>query len=249
MGRYLYLVTGIAALLSFNICAASALPAFQLTPYHLTYEITEGAKGQTVRSLVKSDEQWVMSTDTDAKITLINAQNDIETTFIERDSEFYSLSQTNRTKAAFVNRTASFDYDNESGQINWVYKKKSGTVAHNGPLIDDSTMQLEIVRQLKMGEQAFSIDLFRKNSMTTRAFKVLGTEKIDTALGQINTVKVARTRKNSKKQTLMYYAPALNYTLVRIDQLEDGEALIIMLKSGDIDGTPVGELLAKIKGE
>ena len=240
-------LAGLLALFFWSL-ASTAVAAIQPKPYHLLYETTQGPKGTSVRTLKRDNAQWLMGTDSRAKIAFLKVRHLIETRFSLSNDTINTLSQQTTTKAITTKRSG-FTVDSQANSVTWRYKKKTGQTPSDGPVIDDSTLQLAIADKLNSSAQQFTFKLFRKRGFVEQTYRVIGPEVIDTRLGPIDTIAVERVREDSNKQTIMFYAPQLDYTLVRIDQLDDGEGVVIVLKSGDIDGTPVGELLANRSGQ
>ena len=54
-------------------------------------------------------------------------------------------------------------------------------------------------------------------------FERAGRETIRVPLGEYETVRVRRIRENSKRETVTWFAPSLDWVVVRVDQLRKGE--------------------------
>lgn len=74
----------------------------------------------------------------------------------------------------------------------------------------------------------------------TYNFKILGDEYIDTPVGRLNTVKLARFRKNDKRSTIFWLAKDWQFLLVRLEQVESGKASFnLFLKQATVNGIAV----------
>jgi hypothetical protein len=115
-------------------------------------------------------------------------------------------------------------------------------VALNAGMLDKSTYQLALQRDVAAGKKAMSYQVVDGNDVDTYDFRVLGTEKVATQVGQVDAVKVERVRDptQNKRITVMWFAKDWSYLLVRLQQVEtDGKEYNIMLKDGQVDGKDV----------
>ena len=53
--------------------------------------------------------------------------------------------------------------------------------------------------------------------------RVLGKETVDLPYGKIEAIKVEIVRESKSRYTLAWFAPDLNYQLVRLQQFKDGD--------------------------
>ena len=71
-------------------------------------------------------------------------------------------------------------------------------------------------------------------------FEILGEETIDAGIGQIRTLKLQRVRKDNKRQTAIWVAPAWGFLIVKIVQQEKGgKHYEILVETATIDGEAV----------
>ena len=62
-------------------------------------------------------------------------------------------------------------------------------------------------------------------------FKVVGTETLETPIGQLTTVKVARVRENNARETIFWLSPEHDFLLVQLRQSEpDGSGFELYLQ-------------------
>jgi hypothetical protein len=74
----------------------------------------------------------------------------------------------------------------------------------------------------------------------TYNFELLGEEDIDTPVGRLSTIKVARLRKNDKRSTIFWLAKDWQFLLVRLEQTDSGNSsLNLFLKKATVNGTVV----------
>ncbi|MDU0354953.1 DUF3108 domain-containing protein [Paraglaciecola aquimarina] len=102
-------------------------------------------------------------------------------------------------------------------------------INNGAPIIWDGQFDNQLYRldtQLKLaaGQKTFSYDLINsRGELRHYDLRVLGTETVDLPYGEIQGVKVKLDRKNSSRETLAWFAPELNYQLVKLQQFKDGD--------------------------
>ena len=66
-------------------------------------------------------------------------------------------------------------------------------------------------------------------------FAIVGNERLKTPLGEVDTIKIKRTRKDSDRVTYAWMAPKYDYLLVRMQQEEDGDVYTINIDEAEVD--------------
>jgi hypothetical protein len=76
--------------------------------------------------------------------------------------------------------------------------------------------------------------------LKTYSFEILAEEEIDTPVGRISTLKIARRRDNDKRSTIFWLAKDWDFLLVRLEQGTSGKrSFNLSLKEATVDGTDV----------
>lgn len=65
--------------------------------------------------------------------------------------------------------------------------------------------------------------MVRRGSETNYTFERVGTETVKTPIGRFEAIKLRRVRENSTRNTLIWIAPSLNYSVVKMTQFKDGQ--------------------------
>ncbi|SEQ31813.1 Protein of unknown function [Ectothiorhodospira magna] len=123
-------------------------------------------------------------------------------------------------------------------RFDWETLTASGT--HNGQAftldipdraIDRFALQLSMIHDVWRGQREFTETIVEPNRIRTYAFTVGEPEIIDTPMGRLEAIPV--TRHNEERDTTVstWFAPRLNYLPVRLEQLEDGERLVLTIES------------------
>ena len=90
--------------------------------------------------------------------------------------------------------------------------------------LDNQLYRLDVPIRLARGAKDLSYDFINyRGQQRHYGLKVMGTEVVDLPYGQIEAIKVQIVRESSSRHTLAWFAPDLNYQLVRLQQFKDGD--------------------------
>lgn len=105
----------------------------------------------------------------------------------------------------------------ERGKKKWSKPLQPGTQDLQSHLL---ALQLD----LQAGKREMQYTVSRYGSLRNFRYQVVKEEQINTALGQLHTLRVERVRDaDDDRQTISWFAPSLGYIAVRTMQYEDGE--------------------------
>jgi len=125
-------------------------------------------------------------------------------------------------------------------QFDWPAKKVINSVAgqewtiENLPdsTVDKFSIQLAAMLGVQTDKQSLRFHYAEKGKLKEYLFTVEGKERIETKLGEYDTIKIKRARAKKKKRiTYSWLAPELGYVLVRMQHVEpDGATLDLVLE-------------------
>ena len=96
-------------------------------------------------------------------------------------------------------------------------------MAWNGEL-DNQIYRVELPRKLAEGTDASAFDFINyRGQQRHYGVKVLGEETLTLPYGKLDTIKVKLLRDSNKRETFIWFAPELDYNLVRLQQFKDGD--------------------------
>ncbi len=127
------------------------------------------------------------------------------------------------------NRTIHFNWRTGTAESNI-----SGTqsrLAIPADTIENFSLQLRLMNDLQQGKRVLIYNIINKGKLKRYNFEILGNEKVKTPSGEFNAIKFRRTRKNSKRSTIMWAAPELHFLPVKIQHIEKDGATFYMLLS------------------
>ncbi len=102
--------------------------------------------------------------------------------------------------------------------------KGGETLPWNGET-DNQLYRIDLARKLAAGETEVSYDFVNyRGELKNYDIKVTGNENLDLPYGKLETIKVKLLRDHSSsRETFAWFAPSLNYNLVRLQQFKDGD--------------------------
>lgn len=141
----------------------------------------------------------------------------------------YSRSKSNLFKNSVIDEQV-FDWTLQ--QVTSRHKDEKAKLAITAPAYDPLSFQLALRCDLIAGKKSFEYTVIYKQKLNLYAFKVIGTENLQTPLGLLSTIKVIRINNRDGKQTSIWFAPQFDYALVRLEQKEvDNNHYVITLRS------------------
>ena len=106
--------------------------------------------------------------------------------------------------------------------------------------LDKLSFQLQLRHDVAMLGDKFlqsEYHLVDRTKFKTYTVKNLGEEIIDTPAGRFNAIKLQQKRVDKDKHTLIWLAKELDYFVLRVERVENGESdFKIELKSLEVDG-------------
>ena len=104
---------------------------------------------------------------------------------------------------------------------------------------DKLLYQLTLMIDLKAGKQNLHYEIADGGTLKDYEFVILGQEKIDSPMGELDTVKLERV--NDVRHTTIWCAKSLDYLPVRIEQVEKDNSRLALLIH-DVTGLPVANV-------
>lgn len=234
-------LTGTASFADNSAGQAPATPA-DLAPMSATYgaSMDKGLNidGAATRSLQQqADGTWLYRFDVDSFIADIEES----VSFRWQDGRIQPLEYRYSLKGLLVpNRSRAINFNYVADTVNGSYEGDTFTMALAEQALDPLGFQLQLRQDLKAGKREMSYTVADDGDYDQDRFAVIGEEALRTPQGAVQTLKLEKVRDgDSKRETLMWFAPALDYLLVRLVQVEpDGSRYEVNLKKADL---PTGQ--------
>ncbi len=136
-----------------------------------------------------------------------------------------------RSDRSDKNTAVVFDWDN--GVVQNTRRGQTSRMSVPNDTLDKLGYILMLREDLRAGMRSFRYHIADgKNRMKVYDFKVVGEERMDTALGQVEVLKLVRDRDDDDRETTIWVAPSLEFMPVRLQHREpDGDDVTITIRS------------------
>ncbi len=204
-----------------------------LTPHAASYtaRIKKGISmnGTAIRELKPLGEgKWIYRFDVDSTIADIK-----ESVVFDWQSGHVIPTQYNYELSGFFVRDRHQDV-----QFDW--QRRNALGKHDGKqwqvtlpdkALDRLGYQLQLLMDVAQGKQTMDYQVVHKGNLRDNEFRVIGEERIDSVLGEIDSILVEKVRAPDKKrETLLWFAKDDHSLLLKMLQKEeDGEEYEIIL--------------------
>ncbi|MCS5559616.1 MAG: DUF3108 domain-containing protein [Oceanospirillaceae bacterium] len=224
------LCLGFLLLLVWSTNSAAQLRPFEAI-YSSQWDVGISLSGQAKRSLIiNSDGSLLLTT----KATAMVASLSESSLFNYQDGAIIPRHYQYQRKLLHKTRDVQVAFDWANRQVTNTAQGKAWKMAIVPHTLDKQSVQLRLQLDLEAHpkELAYAYDVADGGLLKTYRFIADGEEKIETPLGQYNTIRIKRDRgSDSDRQTWIWFAPALDYSIVRIVQQEtDGKRYQLNLK-------------------
>lgn len=211
--------------------SAAAIAAPEAIPPEQTAEYTVHANGfkvgEMTRRFYREDGgDYVLETDvrTTGFISLFKDDRFIERSRFQlldgfpRSSEY--LYQHNNSKSKTL-ESLSFDW--ETREVTSVYKKRTEVQPLNDDVMDKLNYQIALAQDVATGKRDILYRVADRGDIRDYRFIVHGEETVVTDLGKYQAIKVERISHSPTRKTFIWFAPALHYQVVKLEQNDDGD--------------------------
>ncbi len=137
------------------------------------------------------------------------------------------------------NREAHLTFDWEAMKVTNNVEKKPWKMAIENGYQDKVSFQIQLQHDLIAGKENLSYPIADGGHVKEYSFEVLGEERLETPLGEVDTLKIKRSRKDSDRVTYAWMAPDYQYLLVRMQQEEDGDTYTIYIHEAEVNGETI----------
>ncbi len=161
-------------------------------------------------------------------------------TFQSQNNGILPLSYLYQRTGGKKDKYLSLNFDWKNKQVHIDDKKQPWSLDIKANTLDKLVYQLSLMADLAAKKTQFSYQIADGGKIKTYNIDLLEKETLTTPLGKIDTVKLVRLRdKQSKRQTILWCAPSLDFLPVKLEHTEKGgarfTALIRSLTGFDVD--------------
>lgn len=221
----------IAALLLFASGTASALPQTFSARYEVTHSgLTLGEARVDYRQI--GSDQYRYSSHTRplgvAAMLLRSEIKEISVGSISAEGfrpDRYEYRRTGRNA-----RQADLTFDWEHRQVINSVSGEPWKMTIPDDTLDRMVSQLQLMHDLATHEQDLSYPIADGGRIKRYTLRIVGRERLQTPIGQFDTLKIIRIAESDRRATTFWCAPALDYLPVRVDHREKGDNFTMSLR-------------------
>ena len=207
-----------------------------LEPHRATYtnriDAAISFSGDAVRELKQRDDQsWEVSIEASAMMASIRESSH----FKVQDDTILPLQYDYNRRILTRNRDAQLRFDWDAGYVTTDIDDKPWRMAIEPGIHDKLSYQLQMPTDIKAGMDTLEYLVADGGQKQLYRFQVTGEDEIETPAGTFNAIRVERDRgEGSDRETLIWFAPELNYLVIRLEQIEpNGNRYALLLKDLD----------------
>lgn len=193
-----------------------------LIPYQASYTLfrkgSELGKGQ--RKLTKTSTGYHLSSSSNIKWMFLSDTRKENSAFTIENDIFAPITYHYERTGTGRDREENITFEKEN--IKSIYKNNEENFKKIQLTYDPLIYQLALRKDLIDDNKVLSYHMIKRCKETQYTFRKLGTETIKTPMGRFEAIKLQRVRTNSTRNTLIWIAPSLNYTVVKMTQFKDG---------------------------
>ncbi len=226
MSRFLILV--LSTLFTFSVQAAGLPPAFKAHYVVKKGPIELGRATHELKYVPGGELVYESSSDSTGLADMLFSDHIRETTRLKQDGANLLPLEYRYDRSGKRKRTMSQQFDWAQGKV--ISRVDDAVTEYPLPprTLDPSGYQVSLMLDLAKGERNFSYLISGKNDIRSYDIDNLGDERIDTVLGNLNTVVIQR---KDKRITTMWCAYDLDFLPVKIQHEEKGGVFTAYLES------------------
>ena len=209
---------------SFAVAATSPLPAFKAQPYSAEYYAYHsgsklGKAQQALREL--EDGNYQLYYTSKLRILFISDKREENSIFKWQNDKIIPIRyKYRRTGTTGSDKSLDVEFDAENKLIKIAPDK---TLPWKGEL-DNQLYSLDVRKMLAMGETTAKYQMINSRGQQREyGIQVLGTETLQLPYGTVDTIKTKIIRSSKKRETFIWFAPELDYVMVRLQQFKQGK--------------------------
>jgi len=187
--------------------------------------------GRSMRELHYGENgalEYRTSSDTSGFIGLLFEEHIRETTRLKKEGARVMPLEYRYQRDGRRDRTITQQFDWQSGQVT----SQVNDTVYQYPLhedaIDQSAYQVNLMIDLARGERKFNYQVASRKEMRTYDVQHLGDERLETVLGELDTVII---RRNAKETTTLWCANDLHFLPVKIQHKDKNGVFTAYLES------------------
>lgn len=198
--------------------------------YELDWRGGLSFSGNTVRELKQQENSvWSFESKASALFAGIKETSD----FLWQDQQPVPLNYHFKKSALGKKRVAEVSFDWDTLQVTNTVEDKPWQMPITPGVQDKLSYQLLLQHEVSQGLKEFEYAVADGGKLKSYQFSVDGEEVVQAPIGTYSAIRVKRIRKEgSSRQTFIWFAPELNYQIIKLHQIEKKDkSYTLLLKS------------------
>ncbi len=194
--------------------------------YQANFRIGMTLSGEAVRELRPlAQGGWELQIHAKALLAKFNESSQFEIV----DGRIRPLSYNYYRKSFGRKKTAQLTFDWDNAQVHNNTQNKPWSMPIDTPTYDKISYQLQLQLDLKAGREDLRYQIADGGHLKTYHFVRQAEETVKTPAGSFKAVKVLLEKESSDRTTLIWFAPELDYLIVKLSQKDNDERHVEML--------------------
>lgn len=206
----------------FALSSASSFASSDINPFDSTFVAYHDGKkvGEAHLSLKHiQDNEFELSYASKVSKFFLSDRRYETTLFEVQDDTLVPTKYRYKREGTGPNKKTLVQFDKDS---NMIMVNKEPKFEWNNE-IDNQLFRIDLSNRIKQGDTQFQYDFINYSGQKRQYnLSVVSTDSLSLPYGQITAVKVRIDRESKKRVTYAWYAPDLDYTLVRLQQFKEG---------------------------
>lgn len=199
---------------------------YQLQPFHARYIAYRNGNdiGEAVMSLETTDEGYKLFYQSDVSIFFLSDIRSETSLFSLVDQRLVPEQYLYKREGTGPDKSLTLTFDDSNKTITIKARKKDPSAINWQGEWDNQLYRFDLQQQLQLGKTDVQYDLINyRGELKSYGFEVAGEEVLQLPFGKLNTIKVKTIRSSKRRVTWSWFAPDLNYQLVRLQQFKEGD--------------------------
>ncbi len=227
------LVSGLVSGLWATAAATTEQPS-ALTTYDARYEVQRGGSnyGEALRTLKQNaDGLYQLENETEISFLFLSDVRRYDSTFAFADGQIEPQTFAFKRSGTGRNKGIRVRFEVDTQKVIEVEAEAPLPVTWHNNLMDEASMLEQLRYDLQHSDaKEFSYQVVDdKGANDAQKFRRLGSEQLQLPYGEVEAVKVERVRESKKRETMYWFAPELNYVLVKMQQRKEGDEVATLL--------------------
>lgn len=180
-------------------------------------------RGHALMQLEKLDQHYKLYYESNVSMFFLSDKRFETSLFKFSDGQYQQLEYHYVREGTGPDKFLDLAFDSQNKKVDKDSKDGSGEFNWQGEW-DNQLYRFDLQRKIKEGITDISYDLINyRGQLKTYGFEVVGQEVLELPFGKLNTIKVRTIRASKKRETFSWFAPDLNFQLVRLQQFKKGK--------------------------